>query len=113
MRVIVDKTIWNHIGRTGQLNIGAVLRRGLTYKENLQSAHAEAMNNRRALEKSQYASCFYCCRSWVYGSPPAKEWIDEGTTAMCPTCGIDTVLAGLYSDDFLKELHAYWFDCSA
>jgi len=51
--------------------------------------------------------------------PPAaiEEWIDEvdgvGTTAICPRCGIDSVIgssAGFpMTRDFLTTMRLYWF----
>lgn len=111
MRLLIDKAVWDRIGKSGQQRLDSMLSLGVSYKENLESAHATTTNNRRALENSEIACCFYCCRKWVYGTPPIKEWIDGGATAMCPFCGIDTVIPGNPPKTFLKELHDYWFGC--
>jgi hypothetical protein len=41
------------------------------------------------------------------------DWIDEGQTALCPRCGIDSVIgdrAGFeLSPEFLSEMNRYWF----
>jgi hypothetical protein len=47
--------------------------------------------------------------------PPAyiEEWVDEGTTALCPRCGVDSVIGDKsgyeISDSILKAMKAYWF----
>ncbi len=54
-----------------------------------------SFRNREILEKSTRCGCFYCCR--IYSSVEITEWIEErrsggGFTALCPHCGIDSVL---------------------
>jgi hypothetical protein len=44
-----------------------------------------------------------------------EEWIDEGTTALCPRCGVDSVLPdnvprAPLTVELLQEMHAYWFE---
>lgn len=53
--------------------------------------------------------CFYCIT--IYGSSEIKEWIDGGQTALCPHCGIDSVLPieGKPKVGFLMEMKRYWF----
>ncbi len=39
-------------------------------------------------------------------------WIDDGTTALCPHCGIDAVLPSKstnITEEHLKEMHDYRF----
>ena len=42
------------------------------------------------------------------------EWIDEDDTALCPICGIDSVIADgsnlPITKDFLEAMQAAWFD---
>lgn len=33
------------------------------------------------------------------------DWIDDGETPLCPTCGMDTVLPGITDPGELWELH--------
>lgn len=60
--------------------------------------------------------CFYCCSTFSPGA--IKVWIDKndqgvGTTALCPKCGIDSVIgdrAGFpVSPEFLEKMNEYWF----
>ncbi len=42
-----------------------------------------------------------------------KVWIDGGQTALCPGCGVDSVLgnsaAGRIDDRFLRRMHGHFF----
>jgi hypothetical protein len=44
------------------------------------------------------------------------DWIDDGTTAMCPKCDVDSVIgsaAGFPIErKFLSSMHSFWFDRS-
>ena len=54
--------------------------------------------------------CFYC--KCIYSPSKIKEWIDGGETALCPKCGIDSVLPGFYglvSPEFLQSMYYKWF----
>jgi len=50
-----------------------------------------------------------------------EEWVDEdaagvGQTALCPRCGIDSVIGDQsgyeISASFLAKMHSYWFRTS-
>jgi hypothetical protein len=77
----------------------------------LEEAHKHCFKNRAELAKSLLCGCFYCEKTF----PPAKidEWVDEGQTAMCPFCGIDSVLgsaSGLeLGKAFLHCMNERWF----
>ena len=77
----------------------------------IQEAHKHSMRNRRELAKSETCGCFYCER--VFSPAEITEWIDDGETAMCPHCGIDSVLPSAsgfkLSKDLLQRMNAYWF----
>jgi hypothetical protein len=44
------------------------------------------------------------------------DWIDDGATAMCPRCGIDSVIGTASgfptSRPFLQKMRKYWFERS-
>ena len=75
-------------------------------------AHNYCNNNRSELKITNRCGCFYCCR--IYHTNEIKEWIDRDKTALCPYCGIDSVLPenDTYSltDDFLTTMRKYWFE---
>jgi hypothetical protein len=56
------------------------------------------------------AGCFYCVT--VFDVQEIDEWIDGGQTALCPHCGIDSVLPVIDGQPdvvFLWARHRYWF----
>ncbi len=75
-------------------------------------AHAHCSNNRDELARSVNAGCFYCCE--IYEASVIDEWVDAETTAICPRCGIDSVIgdaSGFLVTDkaFLKAMNEVWF----
>jgi NAD-dependent SIR2 family protein deacetylase len=75
------------------------------------AAHSHSRGNRAHLGESATCGCFYCLA--IYPPTEIVEWIDEGQTALCPRCGIDSVLAEgsgcPMSPAFLEKMHARWF----
>ena len=75
-------------------------------------AHGHSSNHRHEIERSKVVGCFYCCET--YRPSLIDEWIDDGSTAMCPKCGIDSVIgdvSGFPVNDkaFLKAMNEAWF----
>ena len=75
-------------------------------------AHEYASNHRAEIEAGPLCGCFCCLRTF----PPTEivEWVDHGTTAVCPRCGVDAVLGGgaplpVTDSAFLRTMNAYWF----
>ena len=75
------------------------------------TAHRHCILHRSELMDSDICGCFYCISTF-----PASEieiWTDNGQTAICPKCGIDSVIgsASGYPVDslFLKKMHDHWF----
>jgi hypothetical protein len=79
----------------------------------LKEAHAHSIHNRAELRQSTSAGCFYCLAT--YPATSIRDWADpEDDTALCPRCGIDSVLGdttGLPVADrgFLSEMKEIWF----
>lgn len=73
--------------------------------------HDHCKNNRRELEESDECACFYCLAH--YSPSEITDWCDNGTTALCPRCSIDSVLASAsginLTDDLLKKMQQEWF----
>jgi hypothetical protein len=80
------------------------------------SAHQHSSVHRAELMSSEACGCFYCLSIF----PPGKieEWVDEddqglGQTALCPHCGIDSVIGDRsgypVSREFLEKMRARWF----
>lgn len=84
----------------------------MTYsQEQLQAAHKHASRNRNAIQQSALCGCFYCCQTF------AANEVQEYTSpedALCPKCGIDSVLADRsghpITGPFLAAMYDYWFE---
>ena len=74
-------------------------------------AHDHSSNNRDELKKSNVCGCFYCKK--IFNPSEISEWIDDGKTAICPHCGIDSVIANEsgypINKKFMTRMHIYWF----
>jgi hypothetical protein len=79
---------------------------------NLEQAHRHSSRHREELRRSGRCGCFYCLAVFQYQD--INEWTDDGQTACCPVCNIDSVLgdaSGFYlSEDFLRAMHDRWFE---
>lgn len=49
-----------------------------------------SFKNRKILEKFKKCSCFYCLET--FETSEIKEYVDNNETALCPYCGIDSVI---------------------
>jgi len=69
--------------------------------------HKECTDNKPALKENGVCGCFCCCNVFDYDS--INEWIDDKLTALCPRCGVDSVLP---TDDknLLVRMEKHWFD---
>jgi hypothetical protein len=85
------------------------------YSENIVSAHKCSSSHRDEVETSEVCGCFYCLT--IFSPTEITEWVDEvngiGTTAICPHCGIDSVIGSRsgfpIKRDFLKDMQRHWF----
>ena len=46
--------------------------------------------NKKEIEKSKDCGCFFCL--CMLKPEDIKKWVDNGETAICPRCGIDSVI---------------------
>jgi hypothetical protein len=80
-------------------------------KDQIQGAIRAATGNREALAKSNKAGCYYCLT--IYAASEVVRFLPSEDTALCPYCGIDSVLADQspyeLKAEILEELHEYWF----
>lgn len=77
--------------------------------------HRLCSDHKDAVTNSKICGCFCCCRT--FNPKDIREWIDKGTTAICPKCGVDSVLpeSDLYNvsdKKFLRDMEDYWFGIS-
>ncbi len=69
-----------------------------------------SMHNRENLRIVPHASCYQCIR--LVNTKDITDWTDDGTTALCPNCDIDSLIAGVVDRDLLKQGNVRWF-CTA
>ena len=101
-----DKGRW----KRRQRDVGRVLRE-LRVTEYHMSAHELSSYHRETLKASNVCGCFYCLE--VFPPTEIEDWTDDDDTALCPKCGIDSVI-GSFSEypierEFLKKMHDHWF----
>ncbi len=81
-------------------------------------AHAHSSGHHEEILSSEVCGCFYCLTT--FHPNEVNEWISEGDgvrqTALCPRCGIDSVIGSKsgfpITPDFLASMHRYWFSCN-
>ena len=87
-----------------------------SFPDDVRDAHAHSSNHRAELVRSAQCGCFYCCAAF----PPSEvlAWVDEdangeGQTALCPRCGIDSVIGDASGFEirvaFLETMRKHWF----
>lgn len=78
----------------------------------LKEAHAHSSYHWGELYRSAVCGCFYRCETFSFYE--IEEWVDRGVTALCPECGIDSVIGNasgypVEEKHFLKAMRGYWF----
>lgn len=75
-------------------------------------AHKASSLHRDKVLASDTCGCFYCLS--CFGPGEVVEWTDRDQTALCPRCGIDSVIGSAsgwpLTADFLREMRAHWFE---
>lgn len=85
------------------------------------AAHERSSLHRAEVLASDICGCFYCQATF----PPTeiKDWVEErpngggisshGETALCPSCGIDSVIGSAsgfpITPDLLQRMKGHWF----
>lgn len=84
--------------------------------EFLKAAHTKSIRHRDEVLASKTCGCFYC--QTVFASEKIEDWCDDqwhpdGATALCPLCGIDSVIGDASGYDltpeFLADMYKHWF----
>jgi hypothetical protein len=82
----------------------------------LRAAHKRSIRHRPEIEASTVCGCFYCGRTFAPGE--IEEWTDTSKilpeqTALCPNCGIDSVIGDksgyAITPAFLAKMNRAWF----
>jgi len=75
-----------------------------------QEAHRHSIHHRAEIVQSELCGCFYCLH--IFPPTEIEEWVD-GEAALCPHCGIDSVLGSasgvVVSEDFLRQMRGRYF----
>ncbi|AXQ31627.1 cytoplasmic protein [Solimonas sp. K1W22B-7] len=96
---------------------------GVPSEETLRLAHKHSIHHRHELLASSSCGCFYCLS--IYSTDQIEDWTDYpedtpedrenefGMTALCPHCGVDSVIgAGSgypITAEFLQWMKRLWF----
>lgn len=78
-------------------------------------AHRHSIRHRDEVLASDVCGCFYCLA--IFEPTQIDRWIDQadgvGQTALCPECGIDSVVGSAsgypVTKAFLQAMHEHWF----
>jgi hypothetical protein len=84
-------------------------------RKNIIDAHAHSTRHRDAILTSEVCGCFSCLAVFPPGA--LEAWVDAtegvGQTALCPKCGIDSVIGSRsgypIGPEFLGEMRKHWF----
>lgn len=76
--------------------------------EPYRSAHKESSQHRQRILAADRVGCFFCLATDISPMAEIRDWIDKDQTALCPRCGIDSVLART-EPEFLSIMRMYWF----
>ena len=82
-------------------------------KELLETAHQHSINHRSEIQQSAICGCFHCKRT--FASSQIAQWVDDPDgTALCPKCGIDSVIGSasglpVQEPTFLAAMRRRWF----
>ena len=77
-------------------------------------AHKHSIRNRVEILASDHCGCFFCLA--VFSPNAIERWVNEmdsSQTALCPKCGIDSVIGSLsdfpINEEFLTQMELHWF----
>ena len=77
----------------------------------LTNAHRFASNHKQQILSDNKCGCFYCGR--IFEPSEIKMWLDMEDTALCPYCGIDSVIGESsgypITKEFLEAMYKRWF----
>jgi len=104
-----DKLAWDKMRAEHRAAVAAM-------PQDIREAHDHCDHHRPDLEASAICGCFSCMA--VFKPVEITIWIDEdangcGQTALCPHCGIDSVIGDRsgfpITEEFLKRMNKAWF----
>lgn len=69
---------------------------------------AASFRNRDRVMAGRVCGCFHCLAT--FPADEIREWVDNDQTALCPRCGVDSVLAEVTDRATLQSLHHFRFE---
>lgn len=86
-------------------------------KSFLAAVHKHSSYHRAEIESAIRMMCFHCKNviSPLLCGDVITEWIDSGQTALCPLCGIDSLLgywpnsSFIFNNEFIEAMHNQYF----
>ncbi len=85
-------------------------------ERDLRALHKQSSHHRATVLASSVCRCFHCCAR--FAPSEIRRWVDSdpkglGATALCPKCGVDSVLGDAcgaeLSDELVRAMRARWF----
>ena len=73
----------------------------------IEEAHERSWKNASEIEDTTTCSCYYCCST--FKGSDIDEYVDNDETALCPVCGIDSVIPEEVNKEKLEEINKYNF----
>ena len=77
----------------------------------LKKLHTYSSHNRNLVAVANKCYCFYC--KTISDSLEIKDYADNGQTAICPKCGIDSIIPDSIEETMdektIAEMNEYWF----
>lgn len=75
------------------------------------NAHVCSSLNKKQLLKAKSCGCFYCLK--IFDPKLIVDWCDDNQTAICPYCGIDSIIydSEVYpvTKPLLEQMRKHWF----
>ncbi|PAQ16041.1 cytoplasmic protein [Bacillaceae bacterium SAOS 7] len=80
-------------------------------EEQLLTVYRFSSHNKEGLEKDTVCGCFHCLK--VFHPSEIEDWWDDEDTAVCPYCGIDSVIGESsgtkVTEPLLQEMQQMFF----
>lgn len=78
--------------------------------DHLEDIYKHCHKNKNELKENEKCLCIYCNAEFT--SNMIKEWVDNGETAICPNCGIDSVINKklIKNKKILDKLYKKYFE---
>ena len=75
------------------------------------AAREHASRHRAEIQASTRCACYFCFHT--FSAATIKAWIDTDQTALCPKCGVDSVIGNAskhrLDEKFLRQMHTHVF----